>query len=78
MGLVGLLAPLGRSEVPGPEVRPVDRPALPAAARHIKRTRVLMSVRPRDSSPAARLQLEPLKNRKMNISKTSQTCLNMQ
>lgn len=60
MGLVGLLAPRGRSKAPGPEVIPVERPARPAAARHIKRTRVLMSVRPRDSSPAARLQLEPL------------------
>lgn len=54
------MAPRGRSNAPGPEARPVERPARPAAARHIKRTRVLMSVRPRDSSPAARLQLEPL------------------
>ena len=38
----------------------VDRPALPAAARHIRRTKVRMSVNPRDSRPAARLQLEPL------------------
>lgn len=38
----------------------VDRPALPAAARHIKRTNVRMSVNPKDSRPAARLQLEPL------------------
>lgn len=63
MGLVGLLAPRGRSEDPGPNVRPVESPALPAAAKHIRRTRVLMSVKPRDSNPAARLQLEPLKSR---------------
>lgn len=42
----------------------VESPALPAAARHIKRTKVLMSVNPKDSRPAARLQLEPLS--KMN------------
>lgn len=66
MGLVGLLAPRGRSEDPGPNVRPVESPALPAAAKHIRRTRVLMSVKPRDSNPAARLQLEPLKNRNMS------------
>ena len=43
----------------------VESPALPAAARHIKRTKVLISVNPKDSRPAARLQLEPLS--KMNI-----------
>lgn len=43
----------------------VESPALPAAARHIKRTKVLMSVSPKDSRPAARLQLEPLS--KVNI-----------
>lgn len=63
MGLVGLLAPRGRSEDPGPNARPVDSPALPAAAKHIRRTRVLMSVKPRDSNPAAKLQLDPLKSR---------------
>lgn len=66
MGLVGLLPPRGRSEHPGPNARPVDSPALPAAAKHIRRTRVLMSVKPRDSNPAARLQLDPLKSRYMS------------
>lgn len=61
MGLViWLWMPRGLSEGPSPEQEPVERPALPAAARHIRRTKVRMSVKPRDSSPAARLQLEPL------------------
>ena len=60
MGLLDLLAPRGLSA--GPELVGglVDRPARPAAARHMSRTSVLISVKPRDSRPAARLQLEPL------------------
>ena len=45
----------------------VERPALPAAARHIKRTKVLISVNPKDSRPAARLQLEPLSKMNINV-----------
>lgn len=55
-----LVAPRGLSAWLEPAVGLVERPARPAAARHISLTRVLMSVKPRDSRPAARLQLEPL------------------
>lgn len=55
-----LVAPRGLSAWPGPVDELVERPARPAAARHISLTRVLMSVKPRDSRPAARLQLDPL------------------
>lgn len=60
MGLLALVAPRGLSEWPEVDNGLVERPARPAAARHISLTRVLMSVRPRDSRPAARLQLDPL------------------
>lgn len=61
MGLLVLVTPRGLSAWPGPVDGLVERPARPAAARHISLTRVLMSVKPRDSRPAARLQLDPLK-----------------
>lgn len=61
MGLFALLCPpRGRSEVLAMAEGLVERPALPAAAKHINRTSVRISVRPRDSRPAAKLQLEPL------------------
>ena len=58
--MLALLAPRGLSAGPEPVGGLVDRPARPAAARHMSLTSVLMSVKPRDSRPAARLQLEPL------------------
>lgn len=64
MGLLAFVAPRGLSAWPEPVVGLVESPARPAAARHISLTRVLMSVKPRDSRPAARLQLEPLCKRK--------------
>lgn len=61
MGLLALLCPpRERSDVPAVVEGLVERPALPAAAKHINRTSVRISVSPRDSRPAARLQLEPL------------------
>lgn len=61
MGLLALLCPpRERSEVFAVAEGLVERPALPAAAKHINLTSVRISVRPRDSRPAARLQLEPL------------------
>ena len=61
MGLLALLCPpRERSEVLAMAEGLVERPALPAAAKHINRTSVRISVNPRDSRPAARLQLEPL------------------
>lgn len=68
MGLLALLCPpRERSEMLAMAEEPVERPALPAAAKHINRTSVRISVSPRDSRPAARLQLEPLPG-KENIS----------
>ena len=58
--MLALLAPRGLSPWPELAVGLVERPARPAAAKHMSLTRVLMSVKPRDSRPAARLQLEPL------------------
>lgn len=64
IGLLALALPRGLSACPELDVGLVDSPARPAAARHISLTRVLMSVRPRESRPAARLQLEPLWGRR--------------
>lgn len=61
MGLLALLCPpRERSEALAMAEGLVERPALPAAAKHMSRTKVRISVSPRDSRPAARLQLEPL------------------
>ncbi|KAF3833082.1 hypothetical protein F7725_026747 [Dissostichus mawsoni] len=60
LGSVGAVGGQAAHSCAEPDVGLVERPALPAAARHISLTRVLMSVKPRDSRPAARLQLEPL------------------
>lgn len=67
MGLLVLLCiPLDRSVVLDIVEELVERPALPAAARHINRTKVRISVKPKDSRPAARLQLDPLSKMEKN------------